>query len=263
MEQEEEDKSYIPTAVSGDAGMIFDTHKLNHLLSCYYLLSMGWKFQFFVFKRVLLKCDLQRQDLSYLVSSWPFSSQVPKLKKPALMLSLVPDDVGKPTVKLGKAAVQDGTCIWENPVYESVKLIEESKTGKLKEKIYHFIVSSVWKNILFWEFFFFPLCLFVSGLLLVCSNSNGLLQGSSKAGYLGEASIDFADIVAETEPLTVILPLKFANSGVVLHVRPLSLSLTLKHTHALEKFSWFNTTSSVCSQNKTKLQCHWLQKKKT
>ncbi|CAB4301845.1 unnamed protein product [Prunus armeniaca] len=112
------------------------------------------------------------------------ATQVPKLKKPALMLSLVPDDVGKPTVKLGKAAVQDGTCIWENPVYESVKLIEESKTGKLKEKIYHFIVST----------------------------------GSSKAGYLGEASIDFADIVAETEPLTVILPLKFANSGVVLHV---------------------------------------------
>ncbi|ONI25292.1 hypothetical protein PRUPE_2G294200 [Prunus persica] len=112
------------------------------------------------------------------------ATQVPKLKKPALMLSLVPDDVGKPTVKLGKAAVQDGTCIWENPVYESVKLIEESKTGKLKEKIYHFIVST----------------------------------GSSKAGYLGEASIDFADIVAETETLTVILPLKFANSGVVLHV---------------------------------------------
>ncbi|KAH0978941.1 hypothetical protein GBA52_006118 [Prunus armeniaca] len=126
------------------------------------------------------------------------ATQVPKLKKPALMLSLVPDDVGKPTVKLGKAAVQDGTCIWENPVYESVKLIEESKTGKLKEKIYHFIVST----------------------------------GSSKAGYLGEASIDFADIVAETEPLTVILPLKFANSGVVLHVSPLYFSHSETHTHS-------------------------------
>ncbi|XP_009349344.2 sarcolemmal membrane-associated protein [Pyrus x bretschneideri] len=112
------------------------------------------------------------------------ATQVPKLKKPALMLSLVPDDVGKATVKLGKAAVQDGTCIWENPVFESVKLVEEVKTGKLKEKIYHFIVSN----------------------------------GSSKSGYLGEASIDFADIVAETEPLSITLPLKFANSGVVLHV---------------------------------------------
>ena len=52
-----------------------------------------------------------------------------------------------------------------------------------------------------------------------CCNSNGeSLQGTSKSGYLGEASIDFADFVAETEPLTVTLPLKFANSGVVLHV---------------------------------------------
>nr|XP_011470373.1 PREDICTED: LOW QUALITY PROTEIN: centromere protein F-like [Fragaria vesca subsp. vesca] len=112
------------------------------------------------------------------------ATEVPKLKKPGLMISLVPDDVGKPTVKLPKTKAQDGTCTWENPVYESVKLVEESKSGKLKEKIYHFIVST----------------------------------GTSKSGYLGEASIDFADFVAETEPLTVTLPLKFANSGVVLHV---------------------------------------------
>ena len=63
------------------------------------------------------------------------------------MISLVPDDVGKPTVKLPKTKVQDGTCTWENPVYESVKLVEESKSGKLKEKIYHFIVSTVRKKI--------------------------------------------------------------------------------------------------------------------
>ena len=55
------------------------------------------------------------------------------------------------------------------------------------------------------------------------------MQGSSKSGYLGEASIDFADFVAETEPLIVTLPLKFANSGVVLHVS-LSITLTLTLT---------------------------------
>lgn len=49
------------------------------------------------------------------------------------------------------------------------------------------------------------------------------LQGSSKAGFLGEASIDFADFAAETEPITVSLPLKFANSGAILHVSSLSL----------------------------------------
>ncbi|KAK7279956.1 hypothetical protein RJT34_25018 [Clitoria ternatea] len=112
------------------------------------------------------------------------ATQVPKMKKSALMVSLVPDDVGKPTVKLEKTAVQDGTCLWENPVFESVKLVRDAKSGKLHEKIYHFIVST----------------------------------GSSKSGFLGEASIDFADFVAEIEPLTVSLPLKFANSGVVLHV---------------------------------------------
>ncbi|KAF2315626.1 hypothetical protein GH714_040140 [Hevea brasiliensis] len=112
------------------------------------------------------------------------ATQVPQLKKPALTISLLPEDVGKPTFKLEKAAVQDGICLWENPIYVTVKLIRQAKTGKLNEKIFHFIVSS----------------------------------GSSKSGYLGEASIDFADFAEGTEPLTVSLPLKFANSGAVLHV---------------------------------------------
>ncbi|KAL2324526.1 hypothetical protein Fmac_023584 [Flemingia macrophylla] len=112
------------------------------------------------------------------------ATQVPKMKKSAIMVSLVPDDVGKTTVKLEKTPVQDGTCSWENPVFEPVKLVRDAKSGKINEKIYHFIVST----------------------------------GSSKSGFLGEASIDFADFVAETEPLTISLPLKFANSGIVLHV---------------------------------------------
>ncbi|KAG6721216.1 hypothetical protein I3842_03G101400 [Carya illinoinensis] len=112
------------------------------------------------------------------------ATQVPKLKKSTLMISLVPEDVGKPTVRLEKAAVLDGTCSWENPIYEKVKLIRDTKTGKLHEKIYHFIVST----------------------------------GSSKSGYLGESSIDFSDFAAESTPSTVSLPLKFANSGAVLHV---------------------------------------------
>ncbi|XP_010537184.1 PREDICTED: myosin-4-like [Tarenaya hassleriana] len=112
------------------------------------------------------------------------ATQVPKLKKPALMISLVPDDVGKPTFKLEKAPVKDNICSWGNPIYVSVKLIQEPKTGIIREKIYHFVVAT----------------------------------GSSKSGFLGEASIDFADFLAEAEPLTVSLPLKFANSGAVLHV---------------------------------------------
>jgi chromosome segregation ATPase len=109
---------------------------------------------------------------------------VPKLKKTALMISLVPDDVGKPTFKLEKSEVKEGICSWENPIYVSVKLIKEPKTGIVREKIYHFVVAT----------------------------------GSSKSGFLGEASIDFADFLTEADPLTVSLPLKFANSGAVLNV---------------------------------------------
>ncbi|KAL1198339.1 hypothetical protein V5N11_026868 [Cardamine amara subsp. amara] len=112
------------------------------------------------------------------------ATQVPKLKKTALMISLVPDDVGKPTFKLEKAEVKEGICSWENPIYVSVKLIKEPKSGIIREKIYHFVVAT----------------------------------GSSKSGFLGEASIDFADFLTEVEPVTVSLPLKFANSGAVLNV---------------------------------------------
>ncbi|KAE9617361.1 hypothetical protein Lal_00034537 [Lupinus albus] len=112
------------------------------------------------------------------------ATQVPKMKKSTLMIALVPDDVGKPTIKLEKVAIQDGTCIWENPIFESVRVVKDSKSGKLHEKIYHFVVST----------------------------------GSSKSGFLGEASLDFADFAAQIEPLTVSLPLKFANSGATLHV---------------------------------------------
>lgn len=83
---------------------------------------------------------LVRQS-SYLVFLSNF--QVPKLKKSAVMISLVPEDAAKPRVKLEKVAVQDGTCTWENPVYEPVKLTMDSKTGKINEKLYHFIVSTV------------------------------------------------------------------------------------------------------------------------
>ncbi|KAE8733929.1 Myosin heavy chain-related protein, putative isoform 2 [Hibiscus syriacus] len=109
---------------------------------------------------------------------------VSKLKKSGVAIALVPKDVGKPTLRLEKVAVREESCLWENPVYVTTKMIRETKTGKLGENIYHFVVSN----------------------------------GSSKAGFLGEASIDFADFATEIEPVTVSLPLKFANSGAILHV---------------------------------------------
>lgn len=59
------------------------------------------------------------------------------------MVSVIPGDVGKPTVKLDKAVVRDGSCRWESPVYETVKFDQEPKTGKIKERVYNFVVSTV------------------------------------------------------------------------------------------------------------------------
>lgn len=111
------------------------------------------------------------------------ATQVP-CSKSRLMISLVPVDVGQPTVRLGKAAVQDGICTWENPVYESVKFTRETKTGKIHDKVYHFIIST----------------------------------GSSKAGFLGEVSVNLADYVGATTPFTISLPIKSSNCGAILHV---------------------------------------------
>ncbi|XP_058181933.1 uncharacterized protein LOC131300231 [Rhododendron vialii] len=115
------------------------------------------------------------------------ATQVPQVKAKALTISLVPADVGKPTVRLEKAVIVDGTCFWENPVYETVKLIRDPKTRGFIEKKYHFIVSS----------------------------------GSSKAGLLGEVSINFANYAEAATPSTVSLPLKASNhggTGAILHV---------------------------------------------
>lgn len=60
-----------------------------------------------------------------------------------LVLSIVPGHIGKPTMRLEKATIRDGICIWENPIYETVKFIQEPKTGKISDRIYHYVVSTV------------------------------------------------------------------------------------------------------------------------
>lgn len=112
------------------------------------------------------------------------ATEVAQLGENALMISVVPVDVGKPTVRLEKAAIQDGCCRWVNSVYETVKFVREPKSGKISERIYNFIVST----------------------------------GLSNAGFVGEASIDFADYAEATKTSTVSLPLKYSRSKAVLHV---------------------------------------------
>lgn len=112
------------------------------------------------------------------------ATQVPKLKGKGLMISLIPADIGKPTARLEKTAIVEGTCTWESPIYEMVKLVKHQKTETYKEKIYYFNVAT----------------------------------GSSKAGFVGEVGVDFADFAEATEPLQISLPLTTSNSGAILHV---------------------------------------------
>ena len=60
-----------------------------------------------------------------------------------LMISLVPADGGKPTSVLDKAKIRDGSCYWEKPVYETMKFTQDLKTGKINERSYHVIFSTV------------------------------------------------------------------------------------------------------------------------
>lgn len=151
------------------------------------------------------------------------ATQVPQVKAKALTVSLVPADVGKPTVRLEKAAIVDGTCFWENPVYETMKFIRDPKTRRFNEKYYYFIVSS----------------------------------GSSKAGLLGEVSINFADYAEAATPSTVSLPLKTSNhggTGAILHVTIHNMqdSVDLRESEAGES----PTSNSQDRSLKNQLQNH-------
>ncbi|KAL8216148.1 hypothetical protein R6Q57_022985, partial [Mikania cordata] len=60
----------------------------------------------------------------------------------ALTIAVIPGDVGKPTTRLEKTKVKDGWCYWDKPHSETVKFIRDQKTGKINEKIYHFVVDT-------------------------------------------------------------------------------------------------------------------------
>ncbi|XP_073042895.1 uncharacterized protein [Primulina eburnea] len=101
-----------------------------------------------------------------------------------LMVSLIPADTGKPTAKSYKAVARDGRCLWENPVYETVKFNREPKSGKIHERKYNFVVG----------------------------------MAPPKAGRIGEASIDFSSYAEANKVTLVSLPLENSHSEAILHV---------------------------------------------
>ncbi|KAK4338401.1 hypothetical protein RND71_042888 [Anisodus tanguticus] len=112
------------------------------------------------------------------------ATQMSQVVGDALMVSVVPADVGKAKVRSDKATVRNGSCYWENAVFNTVKFVGEPKSGKIHERIYNFVVET----------------------------------GSSKAGFVGEASIDFSSYADATKVSLVSLPLRNSKSEAVLHV---------------------------------------------
>ncbi|XP_060207097.1 uncharacterized protein LOC132634932 isoform X1 [Lycium barbarum] len=112
------------------------------------------------------------------------ATQVSRVIGDALMVSVVPADVGKATVRSEKAAARDGSCYWENAVFETVKFVREPKSGKIHERIYNFVVGT----------------------------------GSSKAGLVGDASIDFSSYADANKVSLVSLPLRNSKCEAVLHI---------------------------------------------
>ncbi|XP_022980388.1 myosin-11-like [Cucurbita maxima] len=111
------------------------------------------------------------------------ATQIPEFGGDSLMISVVPGDVGKPTLRLEKATVRGGKCRWENAAYVTVKFDADQKTGKFIEKLLHFRVST----------------------------------GLTRPGLLGDVSIDFAKYAEATKPFSASLPLQNSNSA-VLHI---------------------------------------------
>ncbi|XP_017241313.1 uncharacterized protein LOC108214054 [Daucus carota subsp. sativus] len=101
-----------------------------------------------------------------------------------LFISFVPTESGKTSAKTSKANVRNGTCKWGDPIYETTRLIQDTKTKKYDEKLYKLVVS----------------------------------MGSSRASILGEATINLADYADASKPSSVAMPLHGCNSGAILHV---------------------------------------------
>ncbi|KAL7154622.1 hypothetical protein ABFS83_03G013800 [Erythranthe nasuta] len=112
------------------------------------------------------------------------ATHIPQSGWEKLFISFIPADTGKATAKTTKANVRNGTCKWSDPIYETTRLLQDSRTKLYDEKLYKIVVA----------------------------------MGSSRASTLGEASVNLADYVDGLKPSDVSLPLHGCNFGTILHV---------------------------------------------
>lgn len=60
-----------------------------------------------------------------------------------LFISFIPTDTGKAIAKTSKANVRGGSCKWADPIYETTRLLLDSKTKQYDDKLYKLVVGMV------------------------------------------------------------------------------------------------------------------------
>ncbi|KAD0806405.1 hypothetical protein E3N88_43694 [Mikania micrantha] len=113
-----------------------------------------------------------------------FAFQIPQNGWEKLFISFIPTETGKATAKTSKANVRGGSCKWADPIYETTRLLLDSKTKQYDDKLYKVVVG----------------------------------MGTSRSSILGEATINLADYADASQPSVIALPLQGSDHGTILHV---------------------------------------------
>lgn len=71
------------------------------------------------------------------------SIQIPQFGWDKLFISFIPADSGKATAKTTKANVRNGACKWADPIYETARLLQDTRTKKYDDKLYKLVVAMV------------------------------------------------------------------------------------------------------------------------
>ncbi|KAJ0618810.1 putative NT-type C2 domain-containing protein [Helianthus annuus] len=112
------------------------------------------------------------------------ATNIPQSGWDKLFICFIPTESGKIIAKTSKANVRNGTCKWADPIYETTRLLVDSRNKRYDDKLYNLIVG----------------------------------MGSSHASILGEATINLADYADALNPYAISLPLHGSDQGTILHV---------------------------------------------
>ncbi|KAJ0987382.1 hypothetical protein J5N97_005738 [Dioscorea zingiberensis] len=112
------------------------------------------------------------------------ASHIPQPGWDRLFVSFITADTGKVIAKTTKANVRNGNCKWSDPLYETTRLLQDTRTKNYDEKPYKLVVA----------------------------------MGSSRSSVLGEVNINLSDYADALKPSCVVLPLHGCDFGTVLHV---------------------------------------------